>query len=102
MSGTTESVPLDGFQQISHRLEELQSALQTQAPGYEGLLFRIHKDLQADPDLVHLLTDEQVGVLVAGLSKKKNVVIAEPEKLKSKTKTADGKKSLKDVGLDDI
>lgn len=102
MNGTTESVPLDNLGQISQKLADLQQQLQTQAPGYEGLLQRIHTDLIKDPDLAHLLTDEQVGVLVAGLSKKKNIVLVELSSPKKRTTTADGKKSLKDVGIDDL
>lgn len=102
MNGTTELVQLDNLGQISQKLSELQLQLQLQAPGYEALLQRIHTDLIKDPDLAHLLTDEQVGVLVAGLTKKKNIVIAEPEKMSKKTKTADGKKSLKDIEIGDL
>lgn len=78
---------------IKQKISELQVALQAAAPNYETLLITIHKALQKDEDVVHLLTDEEIGVICAGLSKKKDIVIAEAtvKKLKgSKTKiTAD-------------
>lgn len=99
MTTTSEAVPLSNADQIVSQIEELQKMLQVASPGYESLLFTIHHNLSKDEELVHLLSEEQVGVICAGLAKKKNVVIAEVEKKGSKT--AGGKK-LKDVSLSDL
>ena len=50
--------------------------LEQQLPGYKDLLRVIHTNLKADPDMVHLLSEEQIGVIVAGLMKHTGVVIA--------------------------
>lgn len=101
MNGTTAPMQLDNLDQMAQKIADLQSQLQQMAPGYESLLHQIHVNLQKDPDLVHLLSDEQVGVIVAGLSRKKNVVIAEPDKIARKKTLANGK-ALKDATIDDI
>lgn len=101
MLGTTAPMQLDNLGQMAQKIADLQTALQTRAPGYERLLHEIHVGMQKDPDVVHLLTDEQVGVVVAGLSKKKNVVIAEPDKIAKKRTLANGK-PLSEATLDDI
>jgi hypothetical protein len=77
------------------RFETLRTQIETAAPGYEQLLLLIHKQLAADENMLHILSDEQVGVIVAGLSKRKNVVIAESSKTKAGTSTA--KKVTKDL-----
>lgn len=90
--------PLDKFEQITQRISELQTKMQEKAPGYESLLQVIHRNLVNDPEVVTLLSPEQIGVIFAGLSQMKGIVIAEAA---GKNKTASGKK-LKDVGLGDL
>lgn len=94
-------IPLSGLERIRLQIITLKEQLQVAAPGYESLLHLIHKNLVQDEAISHLLTDEEVGVIVAGLAKKKNIVIAEAEKSSSRSKTASGK-SLKDakIGVD--
>lgn len=100
LPGQTAPVPLTNFEQISHRISTLQEALQKAAPGYEKLLQEIHTNLAKDEELTFMLTEEQVGVICAGLTKKKGVVIAEAGK---KSGTIDGgRKKLRDVTLDDL
>lgn len=90
--------PLPAAGIIVDKIAELQAALQTGAPQYESLLHTIHVALHKDEELTHLLTEEQVGILCAGLAKKKSVVIAASA---AKGKTASGK-SLKDITLGDL
>lgn len=89
------SVPLPQAEQISAKISLLQQQLQQQSPGYESLLHELHVALHADEEMVHLLTEEQVGIICAGLAKKKGIVIAAVEK---KGSTSSGKK-LKEVTL---
>jgi hypothetical protein len=74
--------PLSNADQILGMITNLQQQLQTSAPGYESLLHKIHRALATDEDLVHLLSEEQIGTIVAGLMKRKNIVI-NTEKAKS-------------------
>lgn len=95
MNTQTQPTPLDNSQQVVDRINMLQETLRANAPAYESLLHTIHVQLAKDPDVVHLLKDEQIGIIVEGLSKKKNVVIA--------TSAAKSKKgSLKNIGLDQL
>jgi hypothetical protein len=101
MQGLTSPTPLGSADVLISRISELQEKLQAVAPGYEHLLHTIHTMLHKDPDMVHMLSEEQIGVIVSGLSRRKNIVIAEPEKAGKRTKTASGK-SIKDLDLDDL
>lgn len=94
----SNSAPLSNIDQISHQIADLETSLRGKLPAYESLLHTIHKNLHADEALVHLLTEEQVGIIITGLMKKKQVVINETA---AKGKTASGKK-LKDIGMDDL
>lgn len=93
------SAPLTGAEQVSQKISELQVSLQQQLPNYESQLHIIHTMLGKNEELVHLLTEEQIGTVVAGLTKKKAVVFAEEKKTSGKT--ASGKK-LKDISVDDL
>lgn len=92
--GTTNPAPLSAADQIVARISKLQEMLQVQSPGYESLLHEIHVTLFKDQALTHLLTEEQIGVIVAGLSKKKNIVIA--------AGMSKAKKKAADISVDDI
>lgn len=70
------SQPLTDLEQISGKIAQLHEAMQKSAPGYESLLFHIHKVLSMNEDLSILLTEEQIGTICAGLAKRKNIVIA--------------------------
>lgn len=96
---TTTPTPLSSSEQVINRIAELQAALQQALPSYESLLHQIHVGLAKDPDIIHLLNEEQVGTVCAGLSKKKNIVIATASK--SKSTTVSGKK-LKDISVSDL
>lgn len=74
---STVTVPLPNAERIKAQISELADALSTRAPGYESLLQTIHKNLAEDPDTQHFLTDEEIGVIVAGLTKKTGLMIAE-------------------------
>lgn len=89
------SEPLTPLQDIKNKISQMQSDLQQQLPGYEHLLRVIHTNLAQDDSTVHLLSEEEIGIIVAGLSKKKGVVLAEIE---TKTKKA----SLKGTTVDDL
>lgn len=85
-TGSTVSVPLSGIERLSAKIAELQTQLQSNAPGYASLLHEIHTALAQDESLVHLLKEEEIGVVVSGLSKRKAIVIADAVKAKSTSK----------------
>ena len=89
------SAPLSNAEQIKGRILQLQEALQKQLPGYESLLHTIHANLAKDPETVHLLSEEEIGTICAGLSKRTGVFIA-AESLKKKAPKA-GKVTLDDL-----
>lgn len=102
MLNELEITPLAEIDQVKQKLAELKTALQDQLPDFENLLRTIHVALHAGGDeLVALLSDEEVGVLVAGLSKRKNIEISPIVEKKTKNKTASGKKlSDATIGVD--
>lgn len=83
VQNSTSVAPLSNLQQISEKIDTLQQMLQKTAPGYEGLLHVIHQAIKKDEELGHLLTEEQIGVIMKALTTRKNIVIAE-EKTKAK------------------
>jgi hypothetical protein len=92
---------LSGSLEFLQKLSDLEEKLRAAAPGYEQLLYIIHKQLSSDEQLLHLLTDEQIGVIVAGLTKRKNIILADIGK-KATANTKIGGKKLKDFTLDDL
>lgn len=92
------SQPLTANEQILDKIAALQEALELKLPGYATILQAIHSNLRQNEDLVHILKPEHIGVIVAGLSKHKNIVIA-ATLVKAKNATGAGKKQ---VSMDDI
>ena len=96
----TAPVPLSDIEQMGQKIEELKSALMQNLPHYDIMLQKIHIALHKDQALTHMLSDEQVGIIVMGLAKKANIVIAEAE-TKKKGKTSSGK-SLKNIDISEL
>lgn len=68
---------------IAMEMAELEAALNSEVPGFVSILSTIHKKLKADPNVVTLLDDEEIGVIVAGLEKHTNVTIVAPAAIKA-------------------
>ena len=80
---------------VKEAIADLETKLLSQHPEMPILLRKIHQQLKADPEVVTLLTEDEIGVIVNGLSKQTNTVIA--------TSIAKGKsKSIKSIGLSDL
>lgn len=80
MSGASESEIAANERETAafrDRLATLQGLLEKNIPGYEELLRVIHRNLAADENLLHMLSDEEIGTIIGGLAKRKNIVIAE-------------------------
>ncbi len=87
------TAPLSSAEQIMRKIADLQEAMQKQLPEYESILHTIHRNLAQDESTVHLLTEEQVGIIVAALSKRTGVAITEERMEKA------GKRAKKSGGL---
>ena len=82
--------------QVLEQITALQSALLNAHPTMPVLLREIHKVLKADPEVVTLLNEEQIGVIVNGLSKQTQTTIA------TSLATKKTGKSIKSIGLADL
>lgn len=81
---------------LAIKIAELQTAVQQSLPNMPTLLRDIHSNLKQDPEIVTLLTSEQVSIIVSGLSKQTQTTITTSILSGSKGK------SLKKISVDDI
>lgn len=84
--------------QVLESLENLKTLLIAKDPQFPHLLSHIHKQLFDSPELSHILTDEEIGIVVQGWLEKNKVQIQ--VKASKATSPKGGKKSLKGL-LDD-
>jgi hypothetical protein len=89
------AVALSTEEVLFSKLLTLQEELEKALPNYKESLREIHNLLRSDPDMVHILSEEQVGLVVAGLSKHKGVVLVEAT-------SKGGKGKRKEITEDDI
>jgi hypothetical protein len=80
---------------ITERIIELRDALTKQLPTLPSLLRTIHDQLRADPEVVTLLTEEQVEAIIAGLEVQTKRDIYELVEKPAKEKKAKG--ALKEI-----
>lgn len=82
-------------EQLKEQVLSLQAALLEAHPQMPTLLQQIHKQLRADPALVTVLSEEDIAIVVQGLSKIQMTTIA--------TAVAkNGTKSLKSITVGDL
>ena len=84
-----------GHYEISEAIQSLQTALLAMNPEMPFILRKIHAQLKADPELATLLDEDEIGIIVNGLSTHTKSVIATTV-AKSKTK------SIKSIGVADL
>lgn len=99
---TSPPVPLTSLEQLQEKISHMQAMMIADNPGFETLLREIHITLHKNEDLVHMLSEEEIGKIVSGLCKKERVVIAEAMSSKKQGQTSKGSVSLKNLSLDDI
>lgn len=80
-----EVISLLDASKLIERIAELEVSLRERHPDYEDLLQIIHRNLSEDEALVHLLSEEQIGVICNGLTKKKQILIVKEATRKSGT-----------------
>lgn len=81
---------------ISLKIAELYDAVQQTLPSMPTLLRTIHANLKTDPELVTLLTTDEVAIIVSGLSKQTQTTIT------TQVLSGGKGKSLKKISVDDI
>lgn len=86
-----------GFE-IKEKVLSLQTALLSSHPTIPTLLRDIHTHLRTDPEIVTLMTEDEINIIVQGLQKQTNTVIA-AQVLKPKSALS---KALKSTTVDDI
>lgn len=96
---STTSAPLPEASKVIERIAILKQQLEMNAPGYESILHEIHRALVKDPETVHVLTEDQIGIICSGLAKKTNIVIA--TQVAKSAKVSD-KKKYASVSADDL
>lgn len=90
---STASAILDSSTELKEKVAALSELILTAHPTLPVLLRTIHTQLRADPELVTTLTEEEIGIIVSGLSKQTNTEI-----VATVSKPASLKKQLKAVG----
>lgn len=99
---SSDPVPLTQAQQLQEKIARMQSLMLADNPGFETILREIHITLHKNEDLVHLLSEEDIGKIVSGLAKKERIVIAEAMSKDKKGNTSKGKVPLSQLTMDDI
>lgn len=85
--------PID---QVKSTIAELENALLTEHPQMPLLLKSILAQLKSDPDVITLMTEEDIGIIVQGLKKQTKTEISA-----SKTKGTSAKKQMSmSIGTD--
>ena len=82
-------------EQLKEQVLALQNALLNAHPQMTTLLKTIHSQLKADPSLVTVLEEDDIAIVVSGLSKLQQTIIAT-----SVAKT--GTKSMKNITVGDL
>lgn len=83
VSGTPAAETTSSNHPLKMEMAELQAQLEQNVPGFANKLREIHTKLRQDPAIVTLLTDDEIGVIVAGLEKHTNVQIVAPAAIKA-------------------
>lgn len=97
---TQQQVSSPKYIEIQLKLADLQAALLAKNPQMPLLLRDIHSQLKQNPEVVTLLTEDEVAIVVSGLSSQTLTHLA-GSTLKS-AKSATAKASLKKVSTDDL
>lgn len=77
---------------------KLAEELEQEQDGIRYWLDRVHEQLRQQPELVHMLTDDQASALYGAIIARSNIVIV-PEKAKAKPKARAAKVQLSDEDM---
>lgn len=87
------------FDAVVERIDLMEDALKNLQPNFPMILRDIHNKLKDQPELVHMLSDEQIYKIIAGLEKHTGIEVKQAAAKSEKTKE---NKRLKSVSADDI
>lgn len=73
-------------QELQDKLISLEEALESEIPSYAIHLRDIQKMIQADPNQVTILSDQEMSVIVSGLKKLRDVSFVSSKKQTEKKK----------------
>lgn len=85
---------------IQSKLQELQSSLLERHPRMPVMLREIHSLLKQNPEVVTLMSEEEVAIVIAGLSEQTKTHLA--GSVMKSAKSASATKALKTVKTDDL
>lgn len=78
-------------------LAELEQALKQQIPEFRTVLRDIHQKLRQDPELVTVMSDEEIGLIVSGLVLHTNTEIIAPKAAKAARAASKAKVTADDL-----
>lgn len=90
------STPMTNVEVLQEKVGSLREMLLTAHPGMPVMLREIHQKLKQDPEIVTILSEEEIGIIVSGLKRQTQVQI-----LAAVAKKGTGK-SLKKTTLADL
>lgn len=99
MTAETMNTKQQQDQELFDKLAAVEEALTNSAPNLQVHMAKLHAHLRKQPELVHILTDEQIAVTVGAYMRLTNSAVSQITVTKAK---AGSKKSFSaaDLGLD--
>lgn len=88
---------MEDTDKIKMRCAELEQKLALNDPTFRNILKEIHENIRKQPELIYVLKDEEIAVIVSGLSKHTGIEIA-AVKVKEKI----SKKAAANLTADDV
>lgn len=84
------ATPLTNADAIHQRISDLQAELDKASPNMANHLLQIHKDLGASPELLHVLSEDEIATIAKGLQVQSQVqIVTTKAKPAKKEKLAD-------------
>jgi hypothetical protein len=97
------TIEYPGLYALSEKIAALDKALVAASPGMDSLLQTIHRNLDKDPELVHLLKEEEISVIFRGLERQtQTTIVSDSVKSAGSGKNKGlSKLTSADLGMDD-
>ena len=72
------------YEPFKMKLAELEQQLNEQVPGFATTLRDIHREMATDPNVVTILSDEEISIIVQGLARHMDTTVVVAKKSSSK------------------
>ena len=86
------------YDKVLGRIADLRDALDQTLPNMPVILQEIHSSLREDPEIVTLLSEDEIATIVKGLEQYEDTVIVE----RATKKTSGRKKAVSKLTADDL